>query len=151
MTTEEQPSVWVFLFPNQTQSEKVFQQVSQGKGNFIKSHSGIRLESMLHVIRAKTVPSPHYQQPSQMSICPLFLTFPFTNCRESCWEACNAWQVITEQSRAEQPQGTSSNLDRHQTLTLHGGGLHEISACESKSNDTQKTQRVITGLGTHQL
>lgn len=32
MTTEEQPSVWVFLFPNQTRSEKGFPMSQPKKG-----------------------------------------------------------------------------------------------------------------------
>lgn len=83
---------------------------------------GSCLESMLHAsTRAKTTPPAHYQQSSQMSICPLFLIFPFKNCSESCWGGHNAWQVITEQSRAEAPLGISSNSGSCQKLTLHEG------------------------------
>lgn len=65
---------------------------------------------MLHAsTRAKTTPPAHYQQSSQMSICPLFLIFPFKNHSECCWGGHNTWQVITEESRAEASLRISSN------------------------------------------
>lgn len=90
---------------------------------------GSCLESMLNAsTRAKTTPPAHYQQFSQMSICPLFLIFPFKNCSESCWGGYNAWQVITEQSRAEAPLGISSNSGSCWKLALHEGCRRSLPA-----------------------
>lgn len=107
--------------------KRVFQWDSQEKGNFIKNHSGICLESMLHAsTRAKTTPPCHYQQSSQMSICHCSLSSLLKTVVKAAGGGHIVWQVITEQSRAEAPLGISSSSGSHQMLTLHEGCMRSL-------------------------